>query len=194
MTAIPILDAHQLRELADAASSMRKPGGEPIYGVVTDPTSLSPKLAIVPGDGTVVPEGALFEIDTHEVEKRPTATAVIIDSDGVTKDLAEDYDAVFWSEASVEKFVFPYYASKSLWDAAFVLDTLSTYWYGKVPVPEELTGLAGEVGAPFALAHTPDSDWNTLSLGSDLHLLIKGEQGVQKVSLADLLSHARRRA
>lgn len=185
---VPRLDAHQLRELADAASSRRRPGGEPFFGVVRNGA-----LHIEAGDDRKPPTGALFEIDTFTVEPRPAPTAVIIDCAGQALDLASKYDAVFWSEAAVEKFVFPYYASKSLWEAAAVLTKLSFYWYRSVPADTDPTPpLAGHVvfeGVPYALAHTPDSDWDPIEESvphKDLHLLVMAAEGPKAVPLADL--------
>jgi hypothetical protein len=185
---IPTLNAHQLRELADAASSMRQPGGEPFYVVVVDGNSADPHLEIKKGTGTQ-PADAVVEIDTFEVEARPVPTAVDISCDGQVQHLVTAYDAVFWSEAAVEKFLLPYYASKSLWLAAAVLDKISRYWYGGIP--QESPARTGEVDIPFALAHTPDSEWSSLSpdgvaAGRDLHFLARGHHGVRVVPLADL--------
>jgi hypothetical protein len=132
-----------------------------------------------------------FEIDTREVEMRPKVTEVTfaVEGETLTDNLADAYDAVFWSEAAVEKFVLPYYASKSLWEAAAVLDKLSMYWYGQIP-PDTDPG-EGEssdvhflVDPPFAIAHTPDSDYT--SLESDLHLLFRVGAVVQAYRLSDL--------
>jgi hypothetical protein len=192
---LPTIDAHQLRELADAASSLRKPGGDPIYGVVKNgelTIKLGPRKA---------PAGALFEVDTSTVEVRPPVRAVIVECEGTTVDLVNGYDAVFWSEAAVEKFVLPYYASKSLWEAAAVLTKLSYYWYGQVPPdtdpdPTVRTTFTETVRAnstevvPFALAHTPDSDFTPLAEGptkyNDLHLLVKTAEGVHFRALSSL--------
>lgn len=198
---IPKLDAHQLRLLADLAASERKPGGDPYYGVVVqDPDNpLGVMLKLEVGTGGAVPRDAVFEIDTRDVAVRPAVTAMIVDCEGATRDLSESYDAVFWSEAAVEKFVFPYYASKSLWEAAAVLEKLSKNWYGTIPPDTGGDGGPASdetlVGMPFALAHTPDSDWNTLSddlaapagsLGSDLHLLVRDGNVVRARRLSDL--------
>jgi hypothetical protein len=186
---VPVINAHQFRKWADAASSYR--GDGPFWLVYNEGGEPTIEEAEIP------PAGAVFGVETREVTERPTPAAVIIDCHGSTRDLVGSYDAVFWTEAAVEKFVFPYYASKSLWDAADVLDKLSFYWYGTIP----LVGLDGEgVGtvlssvdaAPYAVAHTPDSDWNTLSLdgigpiGSDIHLLVRDGDAVRAVRLSDL--------
>jgi hypothetical protein len=187
----PVLNAHQLRMLAEFASSQRKVGGDPFYGVaVPDPDVMGPefKLEIV----STLAEGQvpLFEIDTFEVEARPKPTEVTFKVDGMTMaNMAHEYDAVFWSESAVEKFVFPYYASKSLWETAAVLEKLSMYWYGQIP-PDTDVGEGESVFArflvepPFAIAHTPDSDYR--SLESDLHLLVRDGDRVRAHRLSDL--------
>jgi hypothetical protein len=210
---IPTLNALQLRALADAASSKRKPGGEPFYLVLQDgfpDPDLDPRpaLKLVQGKGATEPVGAVLEIDTFEVERRPTVDHVVIGCEGDDQrvELANSYDAVFWSEAAVEKFVLPYYASKSLWEAAAVLDKISHYWYGRVPADTNELPLApfvenageametegwGEGDVAYALMHTPDSEWNTISesgaIGSDLHLFVRNPTtGSRVVRLSDL--------
>jgi hypothetical protein len=187
-TRIPRLNAHQLRELAEAASSLRRPGGEPFFGVVRGGV-----LSIQAGNNQDAPKGAVFEIDTFTVEPRPAPTAVIMDCEGQAMDLVKKYDAVFWSEAAVEKFVFPYYASKSLWEAAAVLARLEYHWYKSVPRdtdPEpRLGGEAFLEEVPFALAHTPDSDWDSIEghpADRQLHLLFMTPDGPKPVPLSDL--------
>src|SRR5687767_9171200 len=105
---IPTLNAFQLRALADAASSRRKPGGEPFY-LLVEPGEPNPTLKLVKGTGMGEPPGAVLEIDTFEVEDRPTVDSVVIGCEGDDElmNLAGKYDAVFWSEAAVEKFVLP---------------------------------------------------------------------------------------
>jgi hypothetical protein len=185
-TTIPTLNAEQLRILSDAASGYR--GGDPFWLIYRGDEAPTVVRAATP------PADAVFCVETREVEDRPKPTAMIIDCDGSTRDLSESYDAVFWSEAAVEKFVFPYYASKSLWEAASVLEKLSKYWYGTVP-PDTQGGADANAdpvplgSVPYALAHTPDSDWNTMSqdgIGSDFHLLVKDGAVVRAVRLSDL--------
>jgi hypothetical protein len=180
----PIIDAHVLREWADAAASYRDDG--PFWLVYREGESPT----ILPGPADSPPTGAVFGVATREVEKRLKPGAVIVDCDGSTRDLADAYDAVFWSEAAVEKFVLPYYASKSMWDAASELEKLSKYWYGTVPVEDESGDLLD--GVPYALMHTPDSDWNGVSIdgigpvSAELHLLVKAGSVLRAVRLCDL--------
>ncbi|HEX8211695.1 MAG TPA: hypothetical protein VF584_16090 [Longimicrobium sp.] len=188
----PVLDAHQLRMVAEFASSRRRVGGDPLYAV-TDPES-----GVAGAENTLyfvssLTEGQVprFEIDTREVEMRPKVTKVTfaVEGETLTDNLADAYDAVFWSEAAVEKFVLPYYASKSLWEAAAVLDKLSMYWYGQIPPDTDMgegfpSPVQFLVDPPFAIAHTPDSDYT--SLESDLHLLFTEGAVVRAHRLSDL--------
>jgi hypothetical protein len=190
---IPILNAEQLRQLTDAAAGHR--GGDPYWIVYGGQDSLRVMQA------PIAPPDAVFGVETPDVDPdRPAVSAVVmISGESITPNLAQEYDAVFWSEAAVEKFVLPYYASKSMWEAAAVLHNLSMIWYGKIPPdtnsPEadfRMNGIAaGEL--PFALAHTPDSDWGKVtgdpaaSIGSDFHLAFKDGKGTRMVPLARLL-------
>jgi hypothetical protein len=191
----PIIDAHVLREWADAAASYRDDG--PFWLVYTE----GEPPTIVAGPADSPPIGAVFGVATRAVDPdRPAVSdVVLISGESVTANLAQEYDAVFWSEAAVEKFVLPYYASKSMWEAAAVLHNLSMSWYGKIPPdtdgPEadfRRDGIAaGEL--PFALAHTPDSDWGKVtgdppaSTGSEFHLAFKDGKGTRMVPLPKLL-------
>jgi|GEM_PF-2000977 hypothetical protein len=190
---IPILNAEQLRQLTDAAAGHR--GGDPYWIVYGGQDPLTVMQA------SIAPPDAVFGVQTRDVDpNRPAVSDVVmICGESVTANLAQEYDAVFWSEAAVEKFVLPYYASKSMWEAAAVLDNISTLWYGKIPPDTNDPGAnfrmdgiaAGEL--PFALAHTPDSDWGrvtgdpTASIGSDFHLAFKDGKGTRMVPLGSLL-------
>lgn len=187
---IPILNAEQLRQLTDAAASRR--GGDPYWVVYggQDPLTVQQTCD--------APPDAVFGVQTRKVDpQRAPVTEVIVASgeNGLSTNLAQKYDAVFWSEAAVEKFVLPYYASKSMWSAAFVLDLISECWYDGIPLPED-EALVGTDPVPFAMAHTPDSDWGwigpeddpTRLIVSDLHLLLRGPAGeVRVMRLSDVL-------
>jgi hypothetical protein len=102
----------------------------------------------------------------------------------------------------VEKFVFPYYASKSLWEAAAVLRRLSYHWYGCVPPDTDAEPPAAGVvprfgpsddATPYAVAHTPDSQFTTVKEPTggtrhfdDLHLLVSTPNGVEARALSAL--------
>jgi hypothetical protein len=187
---LPKLDAVGLRRIAERAASLRKPGGETFYGVVEYDVARKPFLNIVSGTDGSVPENALFEVETSEVEDRPYPTDVLVRcAGGKGVNLADQYDAVFWSEAAVEKFMFPYYASKSLWGAAQALIQLSDKWYGTLPPDEGAQPETGESlspsSVPFAIAHTPDSDYKILTEADEFHLLFKDGHGVRIERLLD---------
>jgi len=179
------IDAQTLRELAERAAGARGPQGDPYYLVEEGGPN---ERFLVLGHGTpdeAPPEGAVLEIDTYAQQaRRPPVTHASISSEGKTFRLDEKYDAVFWSESAVEKFLFPYYASKSMWYAAYVLCHLSQLWYGFVPRPP-VPGTEAEEEEeeiPFAIAHIPDSEYVGLSLpaGYDLHLLFRTKHGAVK--------------
>jgi hypothetical protein len=97
----------------------------------------------------------------------------------ITVDLTR-YDAVFWSESSVEKFLVPYLASKYHWQAAIVLEMLARAWYGGVPrllenttdprVDDTGQGLGEEYeGVPFAVGHLPRSEY--VIIGGNVEIL-----------------------
>ncbi|HET6228508.1 MAG TPA: hypothetical protein VFE05_00435 [Longimicrobiaceae bacterium] len=171
------INAHDLRRAADAAESIRGPEGKPMYVAASAEGGL--EIYSEPPEG-----GYLFEVDTFEQGVgRPHPTAVIVvDCHGQTMDLAHGYDAVFWSEAAVEKFLLPYYASKSMWDAAAALKNLSQKWYGKVPDDgdddgDDATPVDGAT-LPFAVAHMPDSEYQMQSPNSSIHVLWSDGNGV----------------
>jgi hypothetical protein len=137
MLPLPPLSATRLRELAEAADGLR---GVPL------------KLAFVDGDYRIVDANAR----TADDRTIPVATASTKDPDSVkVEDIAitpapkiapdasgntkvsQVFDALFWSESAVEKFLIPYYAR--LKDTRF-LDQLrrdfrdkSVYMIGHLP-------------------------------------------------------------
>jgi len=183
-----IQNALQLRHFADAASGLR---GADRYVFADGRASITTDPLAVPSDLSPAP---IMELDTRFQQPLRAVPEVTIRTKEMQEaKVLEKYDAVFWSEASVEKFVLPYYASKSYWMAAHVLAVLSRYWYGFVPVvvnPPEGDPLPADA-IPFALAHLPTSDYVMLEgdeIGSDLHLLYHKEDGsVLARSLAELL-------
>lgn len=192
------INAVQLRGIADAAASLRGPDGMPLYLV-----------AVPDGLGSVVPElrfgpepppNTLLELDTYEVApEREHPNAVILDVDSDAIDLVPKFDAVFWSESAVEKFVLPYYASKCLWDAAEELDVLSRAWYGRVPKTDAGAGDGAPTAevVPVALAHTPDSDWDTLPTGTqtgvreEFHVLYRDGENLRSMPVGAFVSEHR---
>ena len=60
-----------------------------------------------------------LKVETSALKDRADVDVVIVQpKNGTSTRLPsdEDYDAVFWRESSVEKFVWPYYHSHRLWD------------------------------------------------------------------------------
>jgi hypothetical protein len=166
-----VLDARDLRSRAEAYASLRGPAGDRYFFVQKGP----------PGQGTLEmrhdppapDEGIVFQLNASAQQPgRPKVIDATITAEGggAAVDLTK-YDAVFWTEAAVEKFVFPYLASKSMWSAAHQLIELSRTWYGFVP-DQDPRG-RGEEPVPFAIGHIPDSDFETVTTepGHDLDLL-----------------------
>jgi hypothetical protein len=190
------LNAHELRMLADFAESLRGSNGDPIYILPGDDGGLAWRTG---GDA---PGNTLFTVDTMDVTPgrvKPSAVTIAV-AGQVPLQLADQYDAVFWSESAVEKFVLPYYASKSMWDAAAELTALSIAWYGRVPadgdvqvgpVPDPADAPSTDP-IPVALAHTPDSDWSDLSAGGEFHGLFTDGGALRAVPLREL--HAKLRS
>jgi len=186
--AILQMNALQLRALADTASSWRARGGDPMFGVIAEQDG----TAVLDIQPTLTePLGSAVEFNTADVQPaRPIVTIVTL-LEAAGAEAVNDYDAIFWSEAAVEKFVFPYYASKSLWSAAWVLQNLATLWYGFVP---GAPAVASTEPIPFAIAHLPGSDYVGLTEdgpvtgGEDLHLLSIKDGALHKLSFNEYLS------
>jgi hypothetical protein len=177
------LDAYALRTLAETASGRRRPKGNPFFLHQS-----GDQLVLHNGDaGEIPPAGTLIAVDTHDHQPlRPQVSNVIIEAEGQVRELAHKFDSVFWTEAAVEKFVFPYLVSRSLWKAANHLKALSDCWYHGCPIPTA-DGTGEEVVIPFAIGHTPDSDFN-LEEGKDLQFLFLRKDGtVHALPLAELI-------
>jgi hypothetical protein len=165
------LNSIDLRDAADYASSLRGPDGNPIF-LVTTPggdggLSINPTKDFLPCS---TPTNNSVACSTMTVQPdRPTVDSVTIQAAESPVEGLDRYDAVFWSEAAVEKFVIPYYASKWQWEAATLLSVLSNVWYGFVPpagkTSVEITPTEPDDGIPFALAHLPRSEYVVLGGG-----------------------------
>src|SRR5665213_3003751 len=101
------LTASELRKLAEAADGIRD---QPAY-VVWGPNGPEVKTTLEKNDELIV------ECETKsDVKSRPKFKSITIDPPLVDRDghrishVEGKYDAMFWSEAAVEKFVIPYYA------------------------------------------------------------------------------------
>lgn len=189
MVDVATMDSLEARMIADYASGVR---GTPAEFLVST-RGKDKKVHVTPEkhhSPCSTKKEVVTPIHTPFVQPaRPAVTAVGITAEGMNgmESLAE-YDAVFWSEAAVEKFVFPYYASKCQWQAAHVLQVLAEKFYGYVPGP----GGAGDAPPaddpkiPFAVGHLPRSDYVTL--GQDLFLLFRDHAGrVTHQPLSDFL-------
>lgn len=86
---------------------------------------------------------------------RPYLGSVWFQPQGVdaVADLGAEGDALFWSTASVQQFLFPYYASKGGLEALPDLDDIHRVW--TEPQPLEVYGLI----------HLPSSEWAEVTLG-----------------------------
>jgi hypothetical protein len=173
-----------VRSVADAAESHRGSGGEPGYMLTTHDLVNGWSTVFVPqtdqpaplSDATVV----VTPVDTRTVTERPAVLNVYIQAQGMQHGYMESlarYDAVFWSESAVEKFVLPYYASKSQYAAAEVLSGLSELFYHKIPSPDRTDESVPspdrtDESVPFAVAHLPRSTYQNLTetaaMGADL--------------------------
>lgn len=184
-------NALQLRQLTDFAASLRGSSDEPIYVVGRNKEDGSLGLSCTRKALRWSHEDVVVRTATNAVAPaRPVLSSMSVGVDGpvVHGDMAAKYDAIFWSEAAVEKFVIPYYAAKSMWRAAHVIRQLSEQWYGYVPAPPDPlhASARGDVGdVPFALAHVPGSDYVPVGdevagkapRPDDLHLLFSDGNG-----------------
>ena len=186
---LPSMNARELRALADRAASLRASGGLPLWVVVrTNEETQQPEVSV--WERKTAPPGAIYKIETYEVTEQRTPPAVVTIGDDTSglANVAQKYDALFWSEAAVEKFVLPYYASKSLWLAAYTLKLLSKAWYTKVPHPDlKDRAPADSTVVPFALAHTPDSDYSVVDATPGLDVLYREGGKVVASSLHDFM-------
>lgn len=122
-------------------------------------------------------------VDTPYVQPaRPHVDRIEIKAEGMSEmESLQQYDAVFWSESAVEKFVFPYYASKCQWHAAHVLEKLTRVWYGYIPRPgvgPEHATLDADMEIPFAVGHLPRSDY--VELTEELVVISRDSKGAVK--------------
>jgi hypothetical protein len=181
------LDALTLRRLAEMAASARGPVGDPYYFVQREDGTLE----LVHGEpGGPVPLNAIIEIDTRTQQPhRRRVTNVALTVEGKTVSLEEQFDAVFCTEAAVEKFVFPYLASESLWNAGYTVAALAQAWYGRIP-PTSFSS-AEDDPIPFAIGHSPNSEFTPLDSvpGAEhrLHLLFRDGDRVYTRPLAQVI-------
>lgn len=198
------LDAYGMREMTEFASGVR---GEEVYFVATPDPDTPGNYLIVPSpvpvparpDDVVVPCATAVIQPKRPRVKKVTVTFELVDANGAEHTVSRDvsqYDALFWSESAVEKFLFPYYASKYQWAAAHWLRKMSVHWFGFEPdlgsgLPQAPVSGDEEV-TPFAMVHYPRSDYGfesesgtSLEPGGDVHLLRVVEGSVEVSSLAE---------
>ena len=178
------LDSIAARAVAEYASSLRGPSEEPSF-IVTHRLHGHTRMGVKQDPAASGPLQVVTPVATPFVQPaRPPVEAVSMRAQGMDESVSlDEYDAVFWSEAAVEKFLFPYYASKGQWEAAHVLSALSRAFYGFVP--GEKGGAAADADPttiPFAVGHLPRSDYATIdeepaTMGYALHLLFRTADG-----------------
>ncbi len=192
---VMMLDSMGMRQMAEYASGLRSPGGDPVYFVATEDPERPGQYTIVPSftpPASPLSDEVVVPCDTRAVSERRRVREIILvygDGDGDRVSLCGDeYDAVFTSESAVEKFLFPYYASKYQWAAASKLHEMSMTWYGHLPDMAsgegDFPGIVVEEALPFAMAHYPRSDYSfqdpnltDLSPGADVHAFSVSESG-----------------
>lgn len=155
------LNAMQLRALAEWASGYR---GE----VVDFFEGQNGQIGLWSRSNGKCPYPVILTCDTPTVvQDRPPVKVARLGTAEETLDLLNipyqggtvAADAVFWSESAVEKFLFPYYASKGSWQADLYADALRTVFYGKRPLSEyaeaeEHPDRYDDPTEPFALGET----------------------------------------
>lgn len=129
--------SHDLRLAADWSSAVR---GRPLY------------FRYAKGELSITQPGEGWGLRTVDVVQRPTVTQVEFSVPGAGKVWLSggECSAVLWGESSVEKFLFPYYASAAGAEAPEVLAQIADVWYRFPPaVPVCALGF-GFGGAPPA--------------------------------------------
>jgi hypothetical protein len=163
MTKIATVNSLEARVMADYASGMR---GEPdvlLTGMDPDGEHFRVRPDRKHGPCSNAKDVATPVYTPFVQPARAPVVGVGIQAEGMSgMESLMQYDAVFWSEAAVEKFLFPYYASKYQWHAAHALEKLTKIWYGYIPRPgagPENAMLDANMEIPFAVGHLPRSDY-----------------------------------
>jgi hypothetical protein len=171
-----MVDSIGLRELAEYASSLRHAGGDPAYFVISEdpdhPGDYRIKHSrhpVRPEPDRVIVPASTANVGSHRPRVKKVTVTYEDPGGGGEHELTlpgGEFDALFWSEAAVEKFLFPYYASKYQWAAAEWLTVMSQAWYGFVP---DMRGGQPDVAAdeltPMAMVHYPRSEYGELEEG-----------------------------
>lgn len=102
------LTAEELRKLAEAVDGIRD---RPAFLVWTAAGDLQAKTSLDPGDELIVECKTSNAVPDRQQFRSIALDPPILDEKGSpVTDIPAKYDAMFWSEAAVEKFVLPYYA------------------------------------------------------------------------------------
>lgn len=171
---VPALDYGAFRRLADWAGGMLD---EVVDFNFDRHGTLTARV-----DGAA--RGAGVKVPAFTVARpRAVASLTLTTDDGQSVDLARGADAAFWSEAAVEKFVLPYYASLAGGRAAVVLAQLMGAWAG-APAGVQVLGLTH-----FAHPRQPDLTGVLYTLGVVFAAAPGGEPAC--VTLAEFLARYR---
>lgn len=116
----PTLDAHVLRRLGETADGSRD---EDLVLVLRQKDEAR-SLEIISVKETNS-DGALDEVLAHVrtrsvIPDRIRVERVEVTTSKATFDVCQDFDAIFWTESSVEKFVFPYYEHMRTFDESYL--------------------------------------------------------------------------
>jgi hypothetical protein len=177
------LEARMMAEYADGLRGegpklvvgTRKPDGfhimdEPLGTIMDEP--LGTREPCSDETSVVIPVDTKFEWPD-----RPKVKEIEIRLEGGGSITRSDLDAVFLSESAVEKFLFPYLASKYGPQAAAAAVKLAQEWYGRVPplepVVEDGSPVSEEL-VPFAVGHLPRSEYVILD---EVEVLLMDRQG-----------------
>ena len=144
------LDATELRKLAERADGLRNRNLKLVVR--------NGRLALIEGNRAARTEQGAPTLRTNDrilPSRRPRFTVqLIITGRKVTIPLRNKFDAFFWSESAIEKFVVPYYSR--IWPAA--------------QVQALFEGFAND---PFAIGvrHPPESDASVFNAGPPLEII-----------------------
>ena len=157
-TAAPVLNANTLRKLAESADGQRDQDlaifwdtTNGVYRVAKRDANIGPKIA---------------DIRTPMLQSGRTTVPDMVQVkhlDGTVHPLLPIYDAIFWSESSIEKFVIPYYTR------LLTQDELAALWRAHA---------SADV---YAILHMEPSIYETYTGLETLHLLVRAP-GFARVS------------
>jgi hypothetical protein len=142
---VPPLLYPQIRMLAEAALGV--PDGESAT-FTFDPANTNGPLLVPPH--APAPHGVTVPVWNRTRYPDPGQVLLQVETpDGLASLNAVQYraDAVFWSDAAVQKFVLPYYASCMGYDASKRLRKLEAAWNGDVP-GKQVLALMHVTGVP----------------------------------------------